>query len=90
MLQVSPEKMPVVLEDEPVAAPPRYRPYPTTPTLSVDAFQMSAMLVAVRELATTPDGAEGACVSGQASVEPITEARLDALPSASKASTSNV
>ena len=48
------------------------------------------MLVAVRELATTPAGAEGACVSGQASVEPITDARLDVLPASSKASTSNV
>ena len=58
--------------------------------MSVAADQVSAMLVAVRELATTPVGAEGACVSGQASVEPITDARWDALPSASKASTANV
>ena len=87
MLQVSPAKIPVVVVPVPTKEPPRYRPYPVTPTLSLEADQVSAMLVAVRELATTPAGIVGACVSGQASVEPITDARLDALPSASKAST---
>ena len=90
MLQVRPEKIPVVVVPVPTSVPPRYRPYPVTPTLSVEADQVSAMLVAVRELATTSAGAVGACVSGQASVEPITDAFGDALPAASKASTSNV
>jgi hypothetical protein len=85
-----PEKIPVVVALVPAVAPPRYRPYPVTPTLSLDADQPSAMLVAVREVATTFAGEVGACVSGQADVAPVTDALPDRLPAASYASTWNV
>ncbi len=48
------------------------------------------MLVAVREVATTFVGGVGAWVSGQAGVEPVTDAREEALPAASTAATSKV
>ena len=70
--------------------PPWKRPYPVTPTLSVEADQESAMLVAVREVALTFVGAVGACVSAQADVDDVICARVEWLPAASKASTANV
>ena len=61
-----------------------------TPTSSVEADQVSAMLVAVREETLTFAGAVGACASGQASVDPITDERAEELPASSKALTSKV
>jgi hypothetical protein len=58
--------------------------------LSVDADQDSAMLVVVRDVAATLDGTDGACVSAQGLVEPVTEARDEAFPLASNASTASV
>ena len=54
-----------------------------TPTLSDEADQERAMLVAVRVPATTFVGALGGCVSAHAAVEPVTDARDEWLPAAS-------
>ena len=48
------------------------------------------MLVAVREVAVRFVGADGACVSAQADVEPVIVALVERLPAASYASTSKV
>ena len=48
------------------------------------------MLEALREVVTRLEGAEGACASGQAAVDPTTEACAERFPAASKATTPNV
>jgi hypothetical protein len=58
--------------------------------LSLAAVQPSAMLVAVREVATTLVGAEGAWVSAHGAVDETSDARGERLAAASYASTSKV
>jgi hypothetical protein len=53
--------------DEPTLTPFTYTPYPTTPTLSVDADHDTATDDCVTAPTAKPDGTDGACVS----VEPV-------------------
>src|SRR5262245_32621773 len=48
------------------------------------------MLVVVRDVAVTPDGTDGACVSAHGLVEPVTVARDETFPWAWNASTASV
>ena len=68
----------------------RYRPYPTTPTLSVDGFQLNVIDVVVTAVWVSPAGAVGAVVSVQAEVAAESVARVERFPAASNASTPNV
>jgi hypothetical protein len=83
-------KVYVVTVELPCAVEPRYAVYPVTPMLSVEAVQANVIEVAVAEPATSPDGADGATVSGHALVEAEIELRGDRFPAASNASTPNV
>ncbi|MGH3100116.1 MAG: hypothetical protein ACRDPU_03945 [Thermoleophilia bacterium] len=77
------EKMPVVTAVVPVSVAPWYRPYPTTPTLSEDADQERATLVAVREVTATFAGVDGAWVSTHGDVVPVREALVERFPAKS-------
>ncbi len=74
------------------SVPPRYVVYPTTPMLSLDAFQLSVIDVAVEPTFARFGGALGAVVSGtgHAAVDAAIVAGAERFPAASKASTENV
>jgi hypothetical protein len=53
-----------VPEGVPMEVPSRKTSYPVTPTLSVEALQVNVKLVWVTAEEASPEGTEGACVSG--------------------------
>jgi hypothetical protein len=69
----------------PTTTPLRYTLYPATPTLSVDAVQVSDTVVVVEPVFASPVGTEGTVVSGagHAIVLPVVVVRDDRLPAAS-------
>ena len=75
---------------EPARLPLLYTPYPVTPTLSLEADQLTAILVVVRVPTVSPVGRSAAVVSGQALVLAATVALAERLPAASTASTATV
>src|SRR4029077_3860897 len=85
--QLSPVNANDVVVVVPALTPSANSAYPVTPTLSVDAVHDSVAVVAVIAEETSPVGAEGAVVSGQAAVETVSVGRVEMFPAASNACT---
>src|SRR4051812_6168185 len=80
----------VVPETFVCSVPPRYTPYPATPTASVDPFHESETTVAAEPLFVSPLGAEGGVESppgAQALVAAVSVVLAESLPAASYAVT---
>jgi hypothetical protein len=85
--QDKPLKVALVELDVPTELPLRYSPYPATPTLSVEAAQLTLTDDCDDPVPDNPDGADGACPSAHPAVVVETDAFEDRLPDPSKAST---